>query len=314
MKILIRNPAPDDPADQPFWGDFHFGKALSDRLRELGCETRTQYWPNWNPSESADVLLVLRGLRATEIVEGKYGQKLIWLISHPDDITDDELRRFDTVLCGSEHHTARLKQRGFDAHVFLQCTDERVFFPAVREKTRLENAFVFVGNWRGGNRSLVGQAITAKLPLRIWGRVWTRPAHAPFIVDDYFPNTQLGELYRSSYCTLNDHWPDMTRNGYVNNRVFDALACALPVLTDPNPGLEGLKLGGIKMITPDESFDDAMDEFIVNYDRYQEAAYSDSFFILEQHSFKARAQALIALLTEQAPDTGQGGVIEGTLR
>ena len=296
MKILIRNPAPDDPADQPFWGDFHFGSALSNCLEALGCEIESQYWPNWRPSEPADALLVLRGLRATDAIEGDFGRKLIWLISHPDDVGDDELQNFDTVLCGSEKHTLELQQRGFDAHVFLQCTDDRFFFPAIRQKSSFDNAFVFVGNWRGGNRSLVGRAMTAQLPLKIWGRVWTRPAHQPFIVDDYFPNAQLGELYRASYCTLNDHWADMNEYNYVNNRVFDALACALPVLTDPNPGLEGLNLGGILSVDPEDSFDDTIDEFIVNYDSYQEAAYNDSFLILEEHSFKARAKALVDLL------------------
>lgn len=296
MNILIRNPAPDDPADQPFWGDFHFGNALSACLQGLGCATRTQYWPNWDSSEPADALLVLRGLRAADAFDGEFGRKLIWLISHPDDVEDDELRRFDTVLCGSAKHTAELRQRGFDAHVFLQCTDDRFFFPRIRERSTFDNAFVFVGNWRGGNRSLVGRAMTAQLPLKIWGRVWTRPAHQPFIVDDYYPNPQLGELYRASFCSLNDHWPDMTKYSYVNNRVFDALACALPVLTDPNPGIEGLNLGGIITIAPEDSFDDAIDKLIVNYDSYQEAAYNDSFLVLEQHSFEARAKALLDLL------------------
>jgi hypothetical protein len=297
MKILIRNPAPDDPADQPFWGDFHFGNALSDSLRLLGCEVKVQYWPNWSASEAADALIVLRGLRASEAIEGEFGQKLIWLISHPEDVGDEELRRFDTVLCGSEKHTDELQKRGHDAHVFLQCTDDRIFFPAIREKSRLENGFVFVGNWRGGNRSLVGRAMSAQLPLKIWGRVWTRPAHQPYIVDDYLSNAQLGELYRASYCTLNDHWPDMSGYHYVNNRVFDALACALPVLSDPNPGIEKLNLGGIMTFDPEDSFDDFIDQFIVNYEAHQEAAYNDSFVILDQHTFTARARALVDLLS-----------------
>lgn len=295
MKILIRNPAPDDVVDQPFWGDFHFGLAFSRCLEDLECEVETQYWPNWTEAE-ADVLLVLRGLRETATIKGEFNKKIIWLISHPEDVPDEELRQFDIIFCGSIKHAEELNQRGFKAYPFLQCTDHRIFYPKIRNKSDFRNAFIFVGNWRGANRSLVGRALNAQLPLKIWGRVWTRPAHQPFIVDDYLPNKDLGELYRSSYCTLNDHWADMITFNYVNNRLFDALACGLPLLTEPNPGMEHLNLGGIKVIHPEESFDDAIDDFIVNYDHYQDAAYIDAAFILENHTFHARARQFVTLL------------------
>lgn len=295
MKILIRNPSPDDVTDQPFWGDFHFGLSFSHYLEEMGCETNTQYWPNWLEAE-ADVLLVLRGLRETKAIDGSFNKKVIWLISHPEDVTDEELRLFDIILCGSTKHTRQLRRRGFNAHTFLQCTDERIFYPQKRKKSQLSNAFVFVGNWRGADRSIVGRAIKCQLPLKIWGRVWTRPVHQPFVVKDCLPNQELGDLYRNSYCTLNDHWADMVSFNYVNNRLFDALACGLPLLTEPNAGMASLRLGGIKLIYPEDSFNDAIDELVVNYDHYQEAAYIDAKMILKKHSFKARARQLIAIL------------------
>jgi hypothetical protein len=51
------------------------------------------------------------------------------------------------------------------------------------------------------------------------------------VVSDYFPNEELGELYSRSRATLNDHWADMRAYGFVNNRIFDALACGLPVIS-----------------------------------------------------------------------------------
>jgi spore maturation protein CgeB len=120
--------------------------------------------------------------------------------------------------------------------------------------------------------------------------------HQPFVVNDCYPNQKLGDLYRNSYCTLNDHWADMITFNYVNNRLFDALACGLPVLTEPNAGMANLRLGGIKLIYPEDSFNDAIDELVVNYDHYQEAAYIDADMILKKHSFKARARQLLAIL------------------
>jgi spore maturation protein CgeB len=295
VKILIQNPTPDDVEDQPFWGDFHFGAAFSHYLQVLGHEVETQYWLGWKAT-NADVLLVLRGLRETKSIEGDFNKKIIWLISHPEDVSDEELQNFDIVLCGSVVHVEQLKKRGFTAYPFLQCTDHRTFYPQPRKTSEFQNAFVFVGNWRGNNRSLVGRAMHAQLPLKIWGRVWTRPAHQKFIVDDYLPNERLGDLYRSSFATLNNHWADMVSFNYVNNRFFDALACGLPLVTEPHAGMDTLQLEGIRIIHEEDSFDDAIDEFIVNYKRYQEAAFEDSALILKEHTFEARAQQFDSIL------------------
>jgi len=295
MKILLRNPAPVDQNIQHGWGDFHYGLSLTHSLRELGCEVAIQYWPDWVEAE-ADILLVLRGLRETEEITGDFNRKVAWLYSHPEDVPDKELRLFDTILSGSSSHTEELVQRDFSAYTFLQCTDDRVFFPRTIKKPDFGNAFIFVGNCRPSGRSLVERAINARIPLKIWGKFWAETSHQSCIVDDYFPNQSLGELYRNSYCTLNDHWKDMVSYNYVNNRVFDALACGLPLLTEPNAGLDQLNLNGIKVIDQEESFDNAIDDFIVNYNHYQQGADNDAAVILENHTFVARARQFISLL------------------
>jgi spore maturation protein CgeB len=39
---------------------------------------------------------------------------------------------------------------------------------------------------------------------------------------------------------LNDHWPDMRREGFVSNRVFDVLACGGVLVSDAMPALKPL--------------------------------------------------------------------------
>ena len=52
---------------------------------------------------------------------------------------------------------------------------------------------------------------------------------------------------------LNDHWADMAREGFVSNRIFDALATGAPVVSDSVPGLSD-SLGGLVRTyeTPDD--------------------------------------------------------------
>ena len=45
-------------------------------------------------------------------------------------------------------------------------------------------------------------------------------------------NYELPNIYRSAKVTLNDHWDDMLQKQFINNRIFDALACGLPVISD----------------------------------------------------------------------------------
>jgi spore maturation protein CgeB len=300
LRILIRNPAPSDPLEHRFWGDAHFGESLAAALRKLGHEVHSQLWPDWDEAES-DLLIVLRGLRKSENIVGDFGTTAVWIISHPEEVSNEELALFDLVFCGSARHAKQLTEEGFQAHVLLQCTDERIFYSEKRDPAKLENAFVFVGNWRGGNRNLIGRALDAQIPLKIWGRRWDRPFHAKSVVADHYPNAKLGNLYRKSYATLNDHWKDMIEFEYVNNRIFDALACALPLLTEDNRGLAPLGFKGLKAVEDSHNFQHALDEFILNYDFYQKAAYQDAANILENHTFNARAREILRIVDEESP-------------
>jgi spore maturation protein CgeB len=45
-------------------------------------------------------------------------------------------------------------------------------------------------------------------------------------------------VYRRAAVVLNDHWAEQNDAGLVNNRIFDALACDTPVLSDANSGIQ----------------------------------------------------------------------------
>lgn len=295
MKIAIRSPCPADPNDQVFWGDFYFTNALCKSFSRLQVETEIQYWPEWHNKSGADALLVLRGIRKIEEKASGFDTTAVWIISHPEDIEERELECFDVVFCGSNSHAKQLKKRGFNAHALLQCTESDVFYPEKRNRENLANAFIFVGNTRGAHRKTIESAVDRQLPLKIWGRGWGGEKYQKYLVGDYIHNSQLGDLYRSSYCCFSDHWADMRALKYINNRIFDSLACALPIISEPHAGYEELGLGGIRVITPDENFDHAIDEFIVSYDRYQAEAQESAKLIHEKHTFDNRASQIMTV-------------------
>jgi hypothetical protein len=93
---------------------------------------------------------------------------------------------------------------------------------------------LFVGNTRGVSRPIVAGFSKAGLPLELIGAGWEQlglQAEATSIA-----NQQLPARYRRALAVLNDHHQAMADYGYLNNRVFDVLACAVPVITDVAPG------------------------------------------------------------------------------
>lgn len=299
MKILIKNPAPADPADQVFWGDTFFGQSLARCLEAEGYEVSMVFWEHWGRAAEADLLVVLRGIRAVSPPQGSFGCKALWMISHPEAVSHSELELFDVIFCASTAHAQLLREQGYPARPLLQCTDEKVFHPRGRDPAHLRHSFVFVGNGRD-ERTAVHEAIADGVPLKLWGRGWERYGYEPYVARRFIPNAELGTLYRQSFCTLNDHWSDMARLQYVNNRVFDALSCGLPVLSDAHAGLAQLGFGGVRMLAPGEPFRQALDQLLVDYDQLAAAAIVDSERIARDHTFSNRAREIIRICSAAA--------------
>ena len=59
------------------------------------------------------------------------------------------------------------------------------------------------------------------------------------------PNEDLPAVYSSVGVLLNDHWQTMHEWGFVSNRLFDALACGTPVISDDLPEIAGLFEGSV---------------------------------------------------------------------
>ena len=289
MNIVIKNPAPTDSRLKK-WGDYHFGRSLGKFLQRLGCSVTTQYDGQWRDPIDADVTLVLRGKYACPPGPGA-GLRLLWVISHAEDVTTEELDSYDLVYVASELTAVNWQeQTAVPVKPLLQCTDCEDFRNLNAGPRR---GVVFVGNTRAQQRELVSMAAALGLAPQVWGRGWEEIADAPPVQADYIENERLGLLYSNARLTLNDHWPDMRAYSIVNNRVFDALACGLPVLTDYNPGLADLDLPGILTYQDQQSLQEAVERYLFCYPSIEKAANSARSKIEKYFSFEARARQIV---------------------
>jgi len=291
MKWLIKNPAPSD-SRLIKWGDYHFGRSLSKYLIRLGHEVETQYDPGWGEDADCDVVLVLRGKYPFPPSDNHAGAlRVMWNISHPAAVTLEEYDSYDLVFVASRTWADRLRpQVSVPVTPLLQCTDAEEFFE-VPANGNPRRDFVFVGNTRDAQRPGVLWGLDYGLPLKIWGRGWGGEA-SRHVVGDYYPNQELGTLYSRSRATLNDHWDDMKEFGFINNRIFDALACGLPIISDWHDELQALFPTGVLYHRNRTEFDHCVETLILDYPRVIEAVRDAADKVRQEFSFERRASEI----------------------
>jgi len=304
LRWAIKNPAPATLSGDA-WGDTHFAAALADALREIGQEVVVDRNPEFNrrTGRHDDVVLVLRGL--TPYSASPENVTIGWVISHPEMLGPREAVGYDRLVAASVSWSQRMSAAwGIRIDPVLQATDPRLFHPDLAVPDT-GHAALFVGSSRNVYREIVRDAVEAGLPLSIYGGGWKGFVPPRFIQAEYLQNTELGAAYRSAGTVLNDHWADMRDEGFLSNRLFDAVAAGARVVTDDVAGLRDVFGDSVQvyrdrddlvrltsLARPAEVFGDDV------------ALRAESDRIRRDHSFRARAEQLLAIATELRAERG----------
>ena len=300
---VIKCPAPEGPV-KVRWGDYAYAVTLKRYLDRLGVYTVVDTREDWGCEEDADVVLVLRGCHFYR-PDRRNARCLyiMWNISHPEMITPEEYELYD-VVCVSSNYYAKCLQEQVKVPVLplLQCTDTELFYPAEesgddQSAVQAKGDYIFIGNSRGVARRCVIWSAQNQLPLKIWGSGWKAMLgqNKGMVQDTSIENSQIPDLYRSAKATLNDHWKDMLDYQFVNNRIFDALACGLPVISDYCEELKEIFPDAVLYYNNKEEFDDCIMQLETHYDEIKEKVAKQWPLIREQYSFEARARELLKI-------------------
>lgn len=289
MKLALKNPAPIGP-NLTRWGDYHFGLSLQRALEAAGHTVVQHYWPEWKREDGEDVILVLRGKRRFHPPEGKLCA--IWVVSHPSTVPRSELDSYDLVFLASSTHCSLLEKSG--TKVLRQCTDPALFFPpGSGDSCKDRRGIIFVADSRGIRRPIAQWAVESEMHLGLVGRSWAQAGLGNRVLQEYIPNPELPVLYRMARLSLNDHWGDMNYFGYINNRIFDCIACGLPVLTDRFPELREVCGDGLLYADDGTSFQNALREYHLNYPEVLERTRQLWQRISGDFTFEARAAEIL---------------------
>lgn len=167
-------------------------------------------------------------------------------VSAPAEIDGFDLRFYDGVLAFGRTLAEAYERRGFDGRTFVwhEAADTTLFKPPGDDVDR--HGLVWIGNWGDGERTreletfLFAAARDADLPLDLFGVRY--PPEALALLERYgvayrgwLPNAAAPEVFTRYLATV--HVP---RRFYVDElpgiptiRVFEALACGIPLVCAP---------------------------------------------------------------------------------
>lgn len=273
------------------WGDLFFAKDLAAALRGLGHEVfidrlRERDRPDDRPD---DVVLHLRGNQPAVLAPDALN--LMWIISHPDDVSTAELTRSaDLVFAASiEWSRTRSAATGIRIEPLLQATNPARFHPGgVSDELRTD--VLFVGKSRLVYRAVVRDAIAVGADLTVFGDEWDEFIPAHYVRRRFLPNETLPDAYRSARIVLNDHWDDMRDDGFLSNRLFDAAAAGACVITDDIGARADLFHGLVRSYRDPDQLDHLIhtaEDWPTPEERMRAAE-----LIGREHSFAQRAEVL----------------------
>jgi|GEM_PF-4028107 len=224
LSLQIISPSDLDPDEtrRPMWGDYWVKFELAEEFRRLGLVVTEQ---------KPDVVIYLFGVPPENLPEDTYN--IAWVYSHPDLITDRNLRRFDQIFSLSPGFSRKLEAMGYErVETMIGATSKRPLQVPIRHD------MVFVGNSRGQDgRQVVWDIGPTPYDFKVWGEGWNHLLPGKYYGGRFWDYRRLDELYASARISINDHHPDMAREGFVAVKIFDILASGGFAISDVNAGI-----------------------------------------------------------------------------
>lgn len=281
--------------------------------REILTDVDVAIVHEWNPPKLAHCLLALRD---------EFRMRLLFHDTHhrasssPEQIDLMGIPSFDGVLAFGEALSAIYRERFGIKNVwtFHEAADTSVFHP-IDGRSRATDC-VWIGNWGDGERSteirqffLCPASKRAERRFRIYGVRYPEEGLAALKASgveycSYLPNLDAPRVYAESGLTIHIPRQQYTRamTGIPTIRVFEALACGIPLISAPWVDTEGLfREGDFVWANSCEQMTSAMDELLENTAAAKAQALRGLQTVLARHTCAHRAEQLTSIIEELVP-------------
>lgn len=239
-------------------------------------------------------------------------------VSAPREMEGYDLTAYDGVLAFGETLSAVYRERGWGNRVWTwhEAADVRRFYPLAEADAPTRDGLVWIGNWGDGERTqelqdfLFAPAQRAGLSLDVFGVRY--PGEATEILTRYgaryhgwAANAAAPEIFARHLATV--HVPRRFYStilpGIPTIRVFEALACGIPLVSAPWDDAEHLFRPGVDYLVAQDG--DAMTRHLTdlkNDPALRRAVVASGLeTILARHTCAHRVDELLAIVASLAP-------------
>lgn len=265
----------------------------------------------WNPPLLATMLLSLRE---------ECGYKLLFHDTHhrasssPEQIALFGLAAFDGILAFGDALRDLYRDRFSLERVWTlhEAADTSVFKP--RSDVRHEDQIVWVGNWGEGERAaelrtyllqpalrLSSLAKTTIYGVRYPGDGLAALEAAGVTYGGYLPNLQAPEVYARAKATVHVPRQQYSRamKGIPTIRVFEALACGIPLVSAPWEDSEKLfRPGDFEWASSATEMESALRVLLTDVSKAEDQAAHGLETVLARHTCDHRARELTSICEE----------------
>lgn len=295
-KVAIKISAPSQSSAHT-WGDLHFAHQLGKALYKFGWEYEVHCQDEWyTKEEEIEFNLILRGRHKFIIEKSKVKKNIMWLISHPDRVNEDEYNDYNHIFIASAIYAKKVEKiTTRPVSVLYQAADIEVFKPH-KDKLPLPSKVIFIGNSRKEFRTLVKWSIASGIDISVWGQDWEDYIDPYMIKGKYIPNSEVPLYYSSCEILLNDHWNSMAKNGFISNRVFDASAAGAFVISDNVEGIKEVFGDSIEIAKSKESLEYLVKKYLKSALLRNEKSEEARKIVINNHTFLHRAEEINNIL------------------
>jgi spore maturation protein CgeB len=236
-------------------------------------------------------------------------------VSDPEAMRRLDLSGYDGVLAFGESLAQVYRGAGWGARAFVlhEAADTRLFRPLPADHAR--TGVVWIGNWGDGERTgeiagfLLKPAYDLGLPVDIYGVRYPQPALQALAgygarYNGWLANVDVPEAFARYQMTV--HIPRRyyasLLPGIPTIRVFEALACGIPLICAPWDDCEGLFAPGYDHLTAADGNEmrDRMRDLASDPDLRESLIRRGLERILSRHTCGHRADQLLAICAEVA--------------
>ena len=127
----------------------------------------------------------------------------------------------------------------------------------------------------------------------MYGRGWTKDLIDPrFVKGERIPNADLAKYYGAADIVLNDHWEDMRAEGFISNRLYDALAAESFVISDDVDGLDEEFDGAVVAYRDQADLHRLIERYLTDPPERRRLAVLGHAAVLDRHTFDDRVRIL----------------------